>query len=363
MVVDGTEGVVIIHPTEETLVQYHERKTRYEKFQTEIIHGSHVQAITTDDIQVHVMGNIELPDEVVSVLAHGGDGIGLYRTEFQYLSGGGFPNEEELFDKYKNVAEAVLPRPVTIRTLDINGDKAIIGASDSNEVNPAMGLRAIRYCLAKPEVFTIQLRAILRAAAFGNIRIMFPMISSYDEILAAKRMLQEAADSLDKEKVLFNRDVKIGIMIEVPAAVIQAEVMAEAVDFFSIGTNDLVQYSLAIDRGNREVAHLYNPVHPAVLSMIKQAVDAAQKKGIDICMCGEMAADPLNIPVLLGLGVKELSMTSRSIPTVKNMIRLLSVKDSMLFTEKLLKENTSKGALKLQHDRYSGLVDEISNTY
>ena len=293
------------------------------------------------------MGNIELPEEVVSVLDHGGDGIGLYRTEFQYLTRSDFPGEDELFDKYKDVVEVMAPRPVTIRTLDINGDKAIASSNGSDEANPALGLRAIRYCLKRPDIFRTQLRAILRAAAFGNVRILIPMISSLDEIRDTKKLLNEAADSLEKEGKAYNKNIEFGIMIEVPSAVIMADVMAQEADFFSIGTNDLIQYTLAIDRGNREVAHLYHPFHPAILRMIKHVTDVGKEKGIKVFMCGEMAGDPFNVPVLLGLGIDELSMNPQSIPAVKNMIRSLKVEDARHFIKEALKQTTTMDVIKL----------------
>ncbi len=358
IIVDGTSGVVIIHPTEQTLVKFHRRKARYEEYTAVITRESHLQAETPDGFHMEVMGNIELPEEVVSVIDHGGDGIGLYRTEFQYLSCPGFPSEHELFDKYKDVVEVMAPKPVTIRTLDINGNKTVANALDSDEINPVLGLRAIRYCLKNPDIFKIQLRAILRAAAFGNVRILFPMISSYDEVLETKKILNEAADSLDKEGAVFNRDIEIGIMIEVPSAVIIADILAESVDFFSIGTNDLIQYSLAIDRGNKEVAYLYHPLHPAIIRMVKHVTDVARDKGIKAFMCGEMAGDLIHIPILLGLEMDELSMNPQSIPSVKSMIRSLKVKDTRLFIKDVLKQNRAMDVMKLIQDTYGSILSE-----
>ncbi len=356
IIVDGTAGTVVVHPTEETLVKYEERKIKYEEYRAAITRGSHLVAETTDGFQLPVMGNIELPEEVVSVIDHGGDGIGLYRTEFQYLNSSVFPSEEELFDKYMDVVEVIAPKPVTIRTLDINGDNAIAHVSKYDEANPALGLRAIRYCLQNPEVFKTQIRAILRVAAYGNVRILIPMISSYDEVCETKRILNEVADSLDKEGAVFNRDIEVGIMIEVPSAVTMADVMAENVDFFSIGTNDLIQYSLAIDRGNSRVAYLYNPLHPAIIRVIKHVADVAREKGIKVFMCGEMASDPIYMPILLGLGLDELSMNPQSIPAVKSMVRSLNIEDIKPFMKDVLKQTSATAVMKLVQDTYGSIL-------
>ena len=358
IIVDGTRGIVIIHPSEQTLLKFSERKAKYEKYKIVIARNAGRQAETTDGFIMQVMGNIELPEEVVSVIGYGGDGIGLYRTEFQYLSRPVFPDEDELFDKYKDVVEVMAPKPVTIRTLDINGDKAIACASDYKEANPALGLRAIRYCLKRPDVFKTQIRAILKASAFGNVRILLPMISSYNEIIDAKRILNEVAEALEKEGIPFNPNIETGIMIEVPSAVIMADAMAKEVDFFSIGTNDLIQYSLAIDRGNKQVAYLYNPLHPAIITMIKHTADAAKNNGIKIFMCGEMAGELIHIPILLGLGLDELSMNPQSIPTVKSMIRSLDIEDSKMFINKILKQNTASDIMKLVNDTYGSLISD-----
>jgi len=356
IIVDGTTGTVIVHPTEETLIKYEERKSRYEEYRSAITRESHLVAETTDGFQLSVMGNIELPEEVVSVIDHGGDGIGLYRTEFQYLNSSVFPSEDELFDKYMDVVEVIAPKPVTIRTLDINGDNAIAHVPKYDEANPALGLRGIRYCLQNPEVFKTQIRAILRVAAYGNVRILIPMISSYDEVCETKRILNEVADSLDKEGAVFNRDIEVGIMIEVPSAVTMADVMAENVDFFSIGTNDLIQYLLAIDRGNSRVAYLYNPLHPAIIRAVKHVADVAREKGIKVFMCGEMASDPICMPVLLGLGLDELSMNPQSIPAVKSMVRSLSIEDTNLFMQDVLKQTSATAVMKLVQDTYGSIL-------
>ena len=347
IIVDGNAGIVVVHPTEETLVEYEERKIEYEEYKAEITSESHVDATTLDGYQLEVMANIELLEEIESVRNYGGDGIGLYRTEFHYMNRPEFPGEEELFGRYKDVVEMMAPKPVTIRTLDINGDKALTNNSGNDEINPVLGLRAIRYCLKKPDIFKTQLRAILRAAAFGNVRIMFPMISAFFELRLAKRMLEEAADSLEKDGLPYSRNLDLGIMIEVPSAVITADVMATEVDFFSIGTNDLIQYALAIDRGNKQVAHLYQPLDPAILRMIKRVADVSKQKGIKVFMCGEMAGTPHHIPILVGMGIDELSMNPQSIPVVKRVIRSINLEDARKLVNDALTLTTAKNVFEL----------------
>jgi phosphotransferase system enzyme I (PtsI) len=299
------------------------------------------------------MGNIELPEEVVAVHDRGGEGIGLYRTEFQYLNRMDFPAEETLYENYKDVIDVIPNHPVTIRTLDINGDKAVAYISPEDEINPALGLRAIRYCLKRPEIFKTQLRAILRAAVHGDVRILFPMIASLEEVREAKRLFNQTAECLDKEGIPYKADIPIGIMMEVPSAVITADLIAKEVDFFSIGTNDLIQYTLAIDRGNRHVAHMYRALHPAILRMLKQLTDVSRETGTPTYMCGEMAGDPRMMPVLLGLGLDELSMNPQSIPAAKRMVRALSLKESREFLDTALKMQTVAAVESLLEDSYS----------
>ncbi len=360
IIVDGGTGSVIVHPSEQSLVEYEERKIQYEDFKVGITRESHLKAETTDGVQLEVMANIELPEEVFAVKDYGGDGVGLYRTEFQYMNRSEFPSEQELFDKYRDVVEVMAPKSVTIRTLDVNGDKAVANHATYDEINPALGLRAIRYCLKKPDVFKIQLRAILRAAAYGHVRILFPMISAYFEICKAIKLLDQAAESLEKEGLPYNRDIDIGIMIEVPSAVVIADSLAEKADFFSIGTNDLIQYTLAIDRGNRHVADLYQPFDPAIVRMIKNVAEVSKKKGIGIFMCGEMAATPQHIPLLLGMGLDELSMNPQSIPQIKRVIRSLNVNDSRHFVQEALKMKTARGVFELSRDIFGDTLSEVT---
>jgi len=356
IIVDGSSGTVILNPEAETLIEFEEQQARYERLQAEITRESHLKAETTDGFESQILGNIELPEEVVTVRSYGGDGIGLYRTEFQYMSRPDFPTEDELFESYKDVVEVISPKPVTIRTLDINGDKAIGNAVHSEEANPALGLRAIRYCLKNQNVFMTQLRAILRASAFGNTRILFPMIATFEEFAEAKRLLAQAAASLDREGVAFDGNIKAGVLVEVPSAVFIADALADAADFFSIGTNDLIQYALAIDRGNRQVADMYNPLNPAVIRMIRHVADAAKDKGIKVFMCGEMAGDPYHIPVLLGLGMDGLSMNPQSIPAVKRMIRMISYKDARRFMKVVLEETSIDNVAEMVRHNFGSLL-------
>jgi phosphotransferase system enzyme I (PtsI) len=357
LIVDGTTGTVIIEPSENTLVEYEDRKTHYERHQAVITRESRLETKTTDGHPYRVMGNIELPEEVVAVINYGGDGIGLYRTEFQYMNRPGFPSENELLESYKDVIEVVAPRPVVIRTLDINGDKALATGTMPAEANPALGLRAIRYCLKRPDVFRTQLRAILRAAVHGDVRILIPMVSTYFEICETKRLLDEAAEGLEKDGLPYKREIPLGAMIEVPSAVAIADLIAEEADFFSIGTNDLIQYALAIDRGNWLVAHLYQPLDPAILRMIKHTADVARDKGIKVHMCGEMAHSPLYTPLLLGMGLEDLSMNPQAIPAVKRMIRSISLSDARTMIQDVLACKTAKQTFEILREAYGDLVE------
>jgi phosphoenolpyruvate-protein phosphotransferase (PTS system enzyme I) len=358
LIIDGAEGLVIVSPEDETLIHYEILAEKFKAHKADALRTSGRPAKSHDGKLFQVMGNIELPEEIVAVKDHGGDGIGLFRTEFLYMNRADFPDEQELFDKYREVAELMSPKPVTIRTLDINGDKALDVSRPAEEANPALGLRAIRFCLKNKEIFKTQLRAILRAAAYGNVRLLIPMISSCEEIYETRRILNDAADSLEKDGLEYNREIEFGIMIEVPSAVIMADAMARMVDFFSIGTNDLVQYTLAIDRGNRHVAYLYNPLHPAVIRLITQLADVGKKAGIKTYMCGEMAAGITHLPILMGIGISELSMSPQSIPLVKNAIRKISVAESRTFLKDVLKQATTADVIRLLEDTYGGILSE-----
>jgi len=356
LIVDGTSGIVIVHPDDSTLMEYALRKIDYEAQLSRFLKYRFVESKTLDGFWLGVMGNIEIPDEAQLVIENGGDGIGLYRTEFQYMGRNDFPSETELFDSYRNVVQQMAPRPVTIRTLDVNGDKALNHSEITEEQNPALGLRAIRYSMKRPDIFKIQIRAILRAAHFGSVRILLPMISSCEEIMEARKMLSIAGEELKQESLPHRSDIEVGIMVEVPSVVVLSDMMAELVDFFSIGTNDLIQFSLAIDRGNREVAYLYSPLHPAIIRMIRQVTENGRKQGIPTYMCGEMAGDPLNIPVLLGLGLNEISMNPQSIPAIKRMISSLRLDACSSLVEEALRLKTTREIMDLLHSTYGSLL-------
>lgn len=321
VIIDGTAGKVIVNPDRETFKTFLSRKQHYEYVESELLKTSPLPAVTLDGHAMHLRGNVEIPEEGASVLKHGGIGVGLYRTEILFMNRSTLPDEEEQFLVYKSMQQAIKPYPLTVRTLDAGGDKLLDGLESAAEQNPALGMRAIRLSLGMPDEFKKQLRAILRASAYGPVRIMFPMISCIDEVRAAIALLDQAKLELLNAGVQFDSGIKVGVMIEVPAAVTIADLLAREVDFFSVGTNDLIQYTLAIDRTNEQLSQLYQPMHPAVLRSLRHIVNAAHRAGIEACLCGEMAGDPLYLPVLLGLGFDELSMGAGSLLRVKQILR------------------------------------------
>jgi len=335
VIIDGSTGVVIINPDPEMLLRYRQRQELYSKYQQSLMTYGRLPAVTRDGSRsVRISANIELVDEIEIALNHGSEGIGLFRTEYLFLGRRDLPSEDQQYEAYRQVLSHNLPNPVTIRTLDVGGDKLAVGMNSSQEANPALGLRAIRFCLERRDIFKTQLRAILRASVHGNCRLLLPMISCLTELQTSKAILEEVKAELTGEGKVFSQRMKLGILVEVPSAVAIADLLAREVDFFSIGTNDLIQYALAIDRVNEHVSYLYDTLHPAVLRLIRQIVHVGQATGIEVAMCGEMAGDPLNIPILMGLGMDELSMNALSIPIVKKFIRLISMDECRELTNK-----------------------------
>ena len=327
VIVDGNRGRIVTKPDEATKRGYAEQRRKFEVFTKELEKTAELLAETLDGHRITLAANIELPEEVAHVRVHGAEGIGLYRTEYLFMNRRGLPSETEQLEAYRVLAEQVAPHPAIVRTLDLGGDKYVSHLEIPQEMNPSMGWRAIRFCLQRPEIFRTQLRAILRASAYGKLKIMYPLISGSEELIEANRHLEGVKKALRAEGMGFDENIEVGAMIEVPSAAMAADILAEHVDFFSVGTNDLIQYSLAVDRVNEKIAHLYDPAHPGVLRMIKLIVDAAKANGIWVGMCGEMAADPGFALVLVGMGLDELSVAAIAIPEVKLLIR------SATFTE------------------------------
>ena len=341
IIIDGAAGLVIVNPDPEILHRYEEKKHHYQTAREVTLKYAKLPAVTKDGYRLRIGGNIEFIEEIPSAIAHGAEGIGLYRTEFIYINREELPTEEDHFVNYRRVIGLEDLAWSTIRTFDLGGDKFFSDPKLAKEMNPQMGLRAIRFCLKEINLFKVQLRAILRASAFGKTRILFPMISGIEEIRAAKDILAEVRQELEQEGVPVGADIEIGVMIEVPSAVIIAGELAKEVDFFSIGTNDLIQYVLAIDRINDRVTYLYEPLHPAVLRMIRQVVEIGHRAGIHVDMCGEMAGDPAYALILLALELDELSMNPLAIPKVKEIVRAASLREAKQLMNKIMKMSSA----------------------
>ena len=345
VLLDGYSGVLIVNPNDQTLWEYGELeliKTEVEERLTEL---RETESRTRDGHHVVLSANIELPEDLVQVKKSGAEGVGLYRTEFFYLNRLELPNEEDQYEAYRTVAESVLPHSVIIRTLDLGGDKFMSALNLPEELNPFLGWRAIRFCLERLDVFKTQLRAILRASAVGNVRIMYPMISGVDELRRANGILEECRAELRGEGVAFDEKMEVGAMIEIPSAAVSADILAREVNFFSIGTNDLIQYAIAVDRLNERIAHLYEPTHPAILRLIRMTVEAAHARNLWVGVCGEMAGDIALTPLLLGLGVDELSAGAALVPRVKRAVQSLDLEACRRLVEDIQSLDTAAAIL------------------
>ena len=341
-VVLGTDGIVEMNPSDADWDEYTNQAAAFQEELKCLRESANLEATTTDGHHVELFGNIGKAKDAKNALTMGAQGIGLYRTEFLYMENDELPAEDVQFEEYKKVAQDMKGKPVIIRTMDIGGDKELKCLDLPSEMNPFLGYRAIRISLNRPDIFKVQLRALLRASAFGDIHIMYPMIASVEEVKQANAMLDECKEELTAEGKEFNRDIKVGIMIEVPAAAVISPILAKYVDFFSIGTNDLCQYTLAVDRMNEAIGNLYQPLHPGVLRLIKHVIDASHEQGKFTGMCGELASDPVATMILLGLGLDEFSMTASSIPLIKNILRSVSKAECEEVANKVLTMDTAE---------------------
>ncbi|HEV2047298.1 MAG TPA: phosphoenolpyruvate--protein phosphotransferase, partial [Chthoniobacterales bacterium] len=361
VLLDGYTGLLIVDPTPETLAYYGEIEIKKGEVAKGLRELRERESTTLDGRHIVLSANIELPTDVEAVAANGAEGIGLYRTEFLYVNRDTLPSEDEQYETYRKVAERVLPHPLIIRTFDLGGDKLAVGAVDvGDEMNPFLGWRAIRFCLENIDIFKTQLRAILRASAVGNVKIMFPMISGLEELRHAVSVLDECRKELRAAKIDIGEKMEVGAMIEIPSAAIASDMLAREVDFFSIGTNDLIQYTIAVDRVNERIAHLYEPTHPSVVRLLKMIADAAHANNIWVGVCGEMAGDVALIPLLLGLGMEELSVGATSVPRVKLAVRSLAIPECQQLVDETLKLQTSSEilarCLELATKRYGDLL-------
>jgi phosphoenolpyruvate-protein phosphotransferase (PTS system enzyme I) len=343
MIVDGEEGIVILHPSAEVLAGYRMRQADLTRRYEELLATRELSPVTSDGVEIKLMANIDLPEEVDEVRQFGAAGVGLYRSEFLYIEKSpALPTEEEHLAIYRSLIEAAAPHPAIIRTYDLGGRKLAQQVMHTQEENPVLGLRGIRLTLARPDVFKTQVRALLRAGLYGNLWVMLPLVSTLAEVRRFREFARDAAAELESEGVEYGRSIRFGVMIEVPAAALTADLLAREVDFFSIGTNDLIQYSLAVDRNNEHVAYLYQPVHPAILRMLRFVIEQAREAGIEISLCGEMAADVRFALLLIGLGMRRLSMSPRQIPEVKRALRACSATDLTRIADECLKLATAE---------------------
>ncbi len=359
VIVDGERGLVIFEPDESTLSKYRHEQIEARKVSLSLSEFVKLPAITADGVRINLMGNIEFPDEIEHVASHGGHGVGLYRTEFLYLTGTRAPTEEDHFEAYKRCVQLLDGKPLTIRTIDLGADKYTQAQEEIPERNPFLGLRSIRYSLKNQKMFRTQLRAILRASALGPVKIMFPLVTNIAELRSGKYFLREEMEELDERGEKYDPDIEVGMMVEVPAAALMATAFAREVDFFSIGTNDLVQYTLAVDRTNERVASMYTPIHPAVLKLIRDVSRAGRRNDVPVSCCGQSAADPAFAALLLGLGVRTISATASSLPMLKKTIRSLTVPQCERIVKKAISFDSEAEASSYVLNRLRKRVPEV----
>lgn len=360
VIIDGTHGVVIVNPSAKTLKKYEADRERFRAFERNLQELKDLPCVTLDNKKIELSANIEVPEDVLSVIAHGAQGIGLYRTEYFYMNRKDLPTEEEQFKAYSAVAKKIKPHAVVIRTLDLGGDKFLSQLEVPREMNPFLGWRAIRFCLARPDIFKTQLRALLRASVYGKLKVMYPMISGLEELQQANAILDDVKKSLRKEAIPFDEEMEVGAMIEVPSAALISNILAKEADFFSIGTNDLIQYALAVDRVNEKIAYLYEPAHPAVLLLIKNIIDNGHRAGIWVGMCGEMAGDIFMTLILLGLGLDEFSTSPINIPEIKRIIRSVRMSEVKEIANEALSLSTGKEVDEFARKKLIELVPEMT---
>ncbi len=360
VVVDAFRGQVIIEPNDKELEEYAALLEKFESYRKEVMQERFLPSETVEGFRVRLYANIEFFEEVSAVIDYAGEGVGLYRTEYSYMYNTSLPSEQELVEEYWDLASILHPRRLIIRTLDAGGDKVASEFENLEEDNPVLGLRGVRFCLKYREIFKTQLRAILQASQYGNLSLMFPMISGAGELRKAKKVLEEVKQELRTENIPFDENIALGIVVELPSAVMIADILAQEVDFFSIGTNDLIQYSLGIDRTNMYVSNLYQPLHPALLRSIKYVVDAGHRAGIEVSMCGEMASDPYCLPVLLGMQVDSLSLNPQSIPGIKRVLRKLTLEECVELLKKVLESDSVQVSNKLIREQiYKRFPEEL----
>jgi len=360
VIIDGTHGIVIINPSQKTLKRYEMDREKFAEIGKQLLELKDMPCVTLDGRKIELAANIEVPEDVPSVIAHGANGIGLYRTEYFYMNKKDLPSEEEQYKAYASVAKMVKPYYVVIRTLDLGGDKFLSQFEVPQQMNPFMGWRAIRFCLARPDIFKTQLRAILRASAHGKLKVMYPMISGVEELKQANAILEEVKKELKKSAVPFDENIEVGAMIEVPSAALTSDILAKEVDFFSIGTNDLIQYSLAVDRVNEKIAYLYEPAHPAILRLIKSVIENGHNAGIWVGMCGEMAGDIIMTIILLGLGLDEFSTSPIAIPEIKRIIRSVTISQAKEIAQEAVSLPTGKEVEKFAKKKLKELVPDLA---